>query len=165
MTDNKNKDDKTEKGNIIRGTGNIIKGTGNINVSGSQVGVIGDNAEVKGGIHFHSNRRKIDISLEGDDANHRTTDSFYRWINGEEIEGLNIEKSRQDKPNYEIEPSVLSVIASANSIIPLIKAIHTWLRAREPNVCVKLNTKDTELKIDSKNLENLRDLINKASFF
>ncbi|MCP4105541.1 MAG: hypothetical protein GY749_08395 [Desulfobacteraceae bacterium] len=132
----------------------IIKGPGTINVSSSQVGVIGDHAKVKGGIHFVSNKRNIKIEFEGKDANKETSEAFNDWLVEEKIEGLHIEN---------LNLPTLSIIINTSSVIDFIKSTHTWIRARRPNLSIKLKTKNSELKIDAQNPGNLQEIIKRAS--
>lgn len=106
---------------------------------------------------------KIELKLEGRDANQQTLHQLSEWLREDKIADLTIEQKRRVPTRGEMGGElelVLALIGGAASVVTIVQAIYKWIQARRPKITIIFSKGDEDILInaedvDAKDIERL----------
>lgn len=99
---------------------------------------------------------KIELKLEGREANQQTLHQLSEWLRAEKIEDLTIEQKERVPTRGELGGELelaLALISCAASVVTIIQAIYNWIQARHPKINIVFSKGKKNFMIDAENVD------------
>lgn len=104
---------------------------------------------------------KLDLTIDGQDANEITLLDLEDWIRAEGVPSLRVSpRKRAAKPDdMGVEwLAGLEVILATQAVVMLVKALHVWLKERKKRISVTIAHRGRSISISADNLPTITQL-------